>query len=697
MSAEDSSIDKYLFGMPTYMRLALLGFLEIDTENDKAQVRHYTNREAEAYKKQAIEWIKKNKTSLLKEASYAKKIQWLNEINAAVTVHINSIFHLREESILKDRLGIGCPPKTLETLGNYHGLTRERIRQIEKKSLKMMMQRNRANGWAGGLLKLYRNKIEEVIFSNRCWVAVETIEKRVNILPGEITLLCYLDSNGASWSIQRWLKKNEWTEFQGGVIKPNTISEQEFARLCDEIEGMLDSTILDVVSVSQIESVTGARPWTADILECVTGRSIERNFASKKPWRRNQKRCVAILSCFRESATWAPIGLAKISKSTGLEYRECIRIMSEYPGYFLNMYEEGWACPVDRRHLQLCGYEVGLSEEDEEDAATINEGANATVKQILASKLEIDGPSSIYELMLHLERFGYSRGSAGPILALYVIFVRLAPGLYGLRRWLPLNEEMKNALHVKIDDTTQLEHYCYARQSGVELSAYTGWTREQLLRWARIAKSNTEIYMLKSLLYVSPEIAEIASEVEISSWRVICKGSFEFCLGAPHNEPSREVIVDARNLLASILFATNAGAIGWVSINRVNGKRIDDKSAFVYLSLLVQLGVVEDSGSKLDKHLLSKNWTKYFTDVLDGWNGSNPEDLVNNILKSRKAFAPAPRWYDSVALVEEFEAPQVQLWDEEEAPGGLVVGAKADEAALEEQLRLNRIRRRNLL
>jgi RNA polymerase sigma factor (sigma-70 family) len=44
----------------------------------------------------------------------------------------------REESVIRQRFGIGCDDHTLEEVGQMYGVTRERIRQIESKALKKL-------------------------------------------------------------------------------------------------------------------------------------------------------------------------------------------------------------------------------------------------------------------------------------------------------------------------------------------------------------------------------------------------------------------------------------------------------------------------------------------------------------------------------------------------------------------------------
>ena len=56
--------------------------------------------------------------------------EWLESVAVGHASH-----HPRDRAILAARLGIQGPPGTLEDVGARHGLTRERVRQIEERAL----------------------------------------------------------------------------------------------------------------------------------------------------------------------------------------------------------------------------------------------------------------------------------------------------------------------------------------------------------------------------------------------------------------------------------------------------------------------------------------------------------------------------------------------------------------------------------
>ena len=44
----------------------------------------------------------------------------------------------REQGILRMAFGIGCPQKSLDEIGNYYELTRERVRQIKERAIRRL-------------------------------------------------------------------------------------------------------------------------------------------------------------------------------------------------------------------------------------------------------------------------------------------------------------------------------------------------------------------------------------------------------------------------------------------------------------------------------------------------------------------------------------------------------------------------------
>ena len=56
------------------------------------------------------------------------------------------ILNKKQEDIIKQRIGWNSPPKTLEEIGIDYGVTRERIRQIEAKSIDILRRRLEKDG-----------------------------------------------------------------------------------------------------------------------------------------------------------------------------------------------------------------------------------------------------------------------------------------------------------------------------------------------------------------------------------------------------------------------------------------------------------------------------------------------------------------------------------------------------------------------
>ena len=52
--------------------------------------------------------------------------------------HSLNLLTKREQGILRMAFGIGCPQKSLDEIGNYYELTRERVRQIKERAIRRL-------------------------------------------------------------------------------------------------------------------------------------------------------------------------------------------------------------------------------------------------------------------------------------------------------------------------------------------------------------------------------------------------------------------------------------------------------------------------------------------------------------------------------------------------------------------------------
>src|SRR3989339_149304 len=102
-------------------------------------------------------------TSILDQIINNKKAEEVANLNAVEI--INNLFGElvdRERDVLIKRHGLhGESKETLESIGNDHNLTRERIRQIETNSVKKLQQLKNLEEYVNGLKNVIRLLLEE--------------------------------------------------------------------------------------------------------------------------------------------------------------------------------------------------------------------------------------------------------------------------------------------------------------------------------------------------------------------------------------------------------------------------------------------------------------------------------------------------------------------------------------------------------
>lgn len=80
------------------------------------------------------------------EAPSPEEVAIANDLAEVLGELVNDLGNARLIDIVRRRFGIGGPAETLEQIGEDYGVTRERIRQLESKALKILRRRARSIG-----------------------------------------------------------------------------------------------------------------------------------------------------------------------------------------------------------------------------------------------------------------------------------------------------------------------------------------------------------------------------------------------------------------------------------------------------------------------------------------------------------------------------------------------------------------------
>jgi hypothetical protein len=183
-----------------------------------------------------------------------------------------------------------------------------------------------------------------------------------------------------------------------------------------------------------------------------------------------------------------------------------------------------------------------------------------------------------------------SRSSVGAVLQLNSLFVRLAPGVYGLQRHVALLSDASAPIPPAFLNERHCRYYAMSRATGDPITLYPAWGHHleaALCRWASARASND---IFRSLLAVAhPEEWPVSPE-EKTAWRERKRvhGSFRL----PQMQPTPPLnLPSAADFLAAAVYLRMTGSIAWTTANRTAQRRLDSQAAASTLALLVGFGL----------------------------------------------------------------------------------------------------------
>ncbi len=489
----------------------------------------------------------------------------------------------------------GDGPRTLEEVGQLLGVTRERVRQIESKSIKKL----RSIG--GKVLKAYLSEKSGEILARILGQTCALRDRDIRIIgrrltPEEDLLITIVHGSLVSWLDEvahrlrgGWVTSDvdadALNEASGRFrcIRKTFPEPMSFRRVAETLS--IDNRLLQAVVTfsGQLASYLG--------------------YITHTPIRRRTRRALRAHEILGNQPRRIPMPVWQLRDSYTKKYiddncstRDLEIVMGEARHLFLNMYEEGWAAIGEIGEHYGSVVDEGEHIDEVQDQEPVTELATEqTIAGRLRAILHEKGPMQfdvLRQAFLKRTRGRYSPASIGPILIGYGGFVRFAPGVYGLRSQLGVPSATDQTMQV-LKTPRHLELYCHARWADEPVARlYPMWTPKTEYRWAVWAKNEGMEELLHSLLAVADVEQWPVSEAGMASWRSLKERKGEFRLQDRITVPLTETIPDLRDVAAVALFARARGNVSWMSANRVRGARIDDRHVHSNLGLLVGMGVL---------------------------------------------------------------------------------------------------------
>lgn len=499
---------------------------------------------------------------------------------------------LREQprAIIERRFGLKGQAQTLEEVGRSYDVTRERIRQIEAKTLKDL--RRRARKVARASVVEHAPLVWGELSCGRYAVSAAEVERRRKSLSPWLTLALEV----AGMTLKQLL--GQYAQPLGhGWISP----EMPF-HVAVELRKRLGETLKRFPLPRSIESLVpeSERAAAIAVIE-VSGRSTYGSYVIEGRPTVRIRRAVGLHVILSRLGDILQIGDLVTRYRAEMPHDPCSSrdaeiVMEVNRHLFVEVLDGFWATLGSPGSLPIAipAEPDELNEQGELDEESANEEEPQTISAAIEAELRRSGPLRLSEITDRAKDFlgrGKSTNSIAPMLLQKKdLFVRPLPGVYALRDQVPTPERLLAARPAYLFQEDQVRTYVLARRAGESWGAYPLWTPQAEYLWCEWARKHAEPALLESLLSVIT-IDDWPEVDDQDQWRELVRNRGRFSIGFP---PSFDALVlpALDFVLAAGLFVRNRGQLGWISANRILLRRATENLGAGLLACLVRMGAL---------------------------------------------------------------------------------------------------------
>lgn len=503
----------------------------------------------------------------------------------------------RDREVVERRFGLGlAPPETLEDIGADYGVTRERIRQIEKRALKRMRVRMRRVPLADHITVASPSAWLQ-ISDGRGWISDRQADPAMRKLDGMLQLaLELIETPPRTWlSAIATRAKHGWI----GVPVDPELAQAAALELGALLKLPLPRSLSEVCCHDGPLQVEAA-------LRIILGLELDQGYiVQSKPGLRMRRalglhRLLASASVPLSAQQLIPL-YHRLCPSDLCSARDADIVMQAAPHLFVETYDQVWfgigvcgALPI------LDDRKTGAPNDSPIYDESYADDDGATCAEALIAALERRGPERLLTLYQNAQDIlppGRSPNSVGPtLLSNPHLFVRLLPGVYGLHHQVPSSEELLVMPPPYLLDNNQLRLLALARRAGERRDVFPLWSLEGEFALARWGHHHGAAENFRSLLAVADIAAWPISASERAHWQDIARREGRFEL-AEAPRPDAYVRPEIDRLLAACIEAVSAGTLNWMAVNRMAGRRIDSHAGASIMAILLALGVLHSDSA----------------------------------------------------------------------------------------------------
>ena len=498
----------------------------------------------------------------------------------------------RDRLIVERRFGLGhAAPETLEEIGADYGVTRERVRQIEKRAPKRMRVRMRRVPFADLVTSASPDAWLQ-ISEGRGWISDRQMEPALRKLDGTIQLALELTGTAPG----NWLSAKATRATHGWIGTP--VDPELTKSAAAELGAFLNQPL------PRPFSETGGADMPLHVeaaLRIELGLELDQGYVVQSRPGRRMRRAIGLHRVLVSAAV--PLGVERLIQlyhqlcpSDPCSARDVDIVMQAAPHLFIETFDHVWfgtgACGapaiLDDRPARRHEDHAANAESDPDDDGK-------TCAESLVVALERRGPErllTLYQSAQDILPPGRSPNSVGPtLLSNPHLFVRFLPGVYGLHHQVPPPEDLLSNPPPYLLENSQLRLLALARRAGERRNVCPLWSAEGEFALARWGRHHGTPENFRSLLAVADIDAWPISPSERARWQDLARreGRFELADTLRHDAFSRP---ELDRLLAACIEAVNAGELNWMAVNRMAGRRIDSHAGASVMAVLLALGAL---------------------------------------------------------------------------------------------------------
>ncbi|MCG3775340.1 MAG: RNA polymerase sigma factor SigA [Nitrospira sp.] len=561
----------------------------------------------------------------------------------------------RKREVLERRFGLKGDAETLQEIGVSFKVTRERVRQIEKKALREL-GRQADKEMLAALMQEAGSIWDGIAGPDRAISRLNLPNIQQKAPPTLILALAI-----ANQSLEKFLNRcarkcgNGWVSRGASIERLSEIRNRfklaaKKTLLPHPLEGLVTQEELFDARASAI--VFGYRLYGSYL---VAGRASAR------------VRRAVNLHVFLKGQPEL-LQLAELVERYRVRFlddacstRDAAIVLETNRHLFVEILEGVWKAlgPVGSLP-DILGRDTPIAADDEAEPASQDEDEPQTIAASVEAALRMSGPLRISEIIEGAREYlgpEKSINSVGPVLlSTKDRFVRPLPGIYALKDQIPRREDLIRLRPKFLFQEEQLRIYAFARQAGEPWGSYPLWLPETEYLWCVWARQHAVPELLESLL----SIVDVGAWPEVEGrheWADFARSRGKFSMEfVPRFDAVALPTLD--QLLAGCLFVQSFGRMSWVSANRILQRRALENVGAGLLACLIRLRVLQPEAHWQANHQAGPDVDAVTTVLVEArrtgtqllWTTALGQDLLTRLRSQAMS-----GWLETTALPDIFE------------------------------------------